>query len=827
MNFLKHSEIVVYNEVSNIMNHKNSPFSRALPTLRLALSISIVLASQAGFAAQNDKIHAFFADEHNTTPTTPTGNRILEIDIENMTLVNSIDVPGLTNHHADNGFNSKVYSVPKGSGYVNAVEIRKDEFGTTSMEVTKQIDLIHKPRSGDAYNKKFNVILMVARNRPMGSFINVETDEVVGTIGENVDCTLTDGTKLLSHADANTIAAATKYQCIHRDNGGDQVSGHPYWLTSDYAAIVDRTNRQISVYYVWQEGNQLKSRLVNHLKTRTSIHQIIPRDRTSLPGSEQADFYATEEGNLGGKFKYGIPHALIKMKLTQNGLKLIKRIDLARSQGRSSFIAKTIAKKCVEINKFYGEGSGFSAEFRRQQYKNLFWFAKIASYKNQDPTVEFPVECLSAKDNGGHNADFAPDNKRIYVGSAGGFMHIINVDRWMIENTVDTGGISFGNKNVKSGSGHTCFAANKGLAIVTNHTANYHTVINLLTQRKIKNITLPFANEGIFNANQSHTCYVDDGEDYYYNFWTDGGVFYRLNLASLTLAESLYTGGIPIQGNYLSLSSIQTIVPAIKFVVNNDTATSAGEEITIDVLSNDTGENLILAAVDDPQNGTVSIVNGLLKYTPNTGFSGIDNFWYGVTSGSEEQWAAVTVTVTSTLPPIKLKAFNDTATTTSDTAVTIDVLANDTGTGLAIGWFDTPENGTLAISNGKIVYTPNTGFIGSDDFWYEVVDSSGQTTWGYVSITVTQGGGNTTLAANDDIAEVAVGETVVIDVLANDAGTNIFISEVDDVWSGSATIVNNKVEYTAGNDAGVLELWYGISDSSGNIEWAKVTITIH
>jgi hypothetical protein len=325
-----HSKIIFITEVSNMKDHKNFPFSKTIPILSLALSISVIFASQAGFATPGDEVHAFFADEHNTAPSSPTGNRVLEIDIETMSLVNTLDVPGITNHHSDNGYNSKLYAVPKGSGYVNVVDLRKDEYGATSMELTKQVDLIHMPRSGDAYNEKFDVILMAARNRPMGSFINVNTDEVVGTIGENVDCELTDGTYLLDHADANTISGATKYQCEHSDYGGDQISGHPYWLTSDYAAIVDRTNRQISVYYVWEEGDQLKSRLVNHLKTRTSIHQIVPRDRTSLPVSQQADFYAVEEGNRGGYDTYGIPHALIKMKLTQDGLEFIKRIDLAR-----------------------------------------------------------------------------------------------------------------------------------------------------------------------------------------------------------------------------------------------------------------------------------------------------------------------------------------------------------------------------------------------------------------------------------------------------------------------------------------------------------------
>jgi len=804
--------------------HKNRATKNTLS--KLTLAISVVLASQAGFAAQNDKIHAFYADEHNVPTGSATGNRVVEIDIDSMSLVNTLAVPGITNHHADNSFKSKLYAVPKGSGYVNVVDLRKDQNGTTSMELTKKINLIHKPRSGDAYNKKFNVILMVARNRPMGSFINVETDEVVGTIGEGVDCKLTDGSMLLSHADANTHEGATKYQCAHKDFGGDQISGHPYWLTPDYAAIVDRTNRQISVYYVWEDAGQLKSRLVNHLKTRTSVHQIIPRDRTSLPVSEQADFYAIEEGNLGGTDVYGIPEALIKMKLTQNGLKLIKRIDLARSQGRSNYIAKTIARECVNINRYYGEGSGYSAGYRYRKYKNLFWWANIGSYNNEDSSVEFPVACISAKKGGGHNADFAPDNKHLYVGSAAGFMHIINVDRWKIENTVNTGGLSYGSSYVKSFSGHTCFAGSKNLAIVTNHAANYNTVINLATQRKIKNIQLPFSNEGIFNANQSHTCYVDDAQDYYYNFWTDGGVFYKIDLNDLTLADSLYVGGIPIQGNYLSLSSIQTTTPTVPFAANNDTAASAGEEITIDVLANDTGDNLVLAAVDPAQHGQVSIVNGQLDYTPTQGFSGTETIWYGVTSGTEWQWAAVTITVTSNVQPDPLKANKDTAITTANTQVTIDVLANDTGTGLTIGWFDNPSNGTLTVVNNEFLYTPNAGFVGTEDFWYEVVDAKGQTNWGNVVVTVGNGGGSTTLTANDDVATVSLNETVTIDALANDAGVDLVLADLDDTWTGSAEIVNNKIQYTAGNETASLELWYGVTDSSGNEEWAKVTITI-
>jgi len=461
-----------------------------------------------------------------------------------MKLVNTLDLPGLTNHHADNGFNSKLYTVPKNSGYVNAVEVRKDQNGTTSMLVSKKIDLIHMPRSGDAFNKKFNIILMAARNRPMGSFINVETDKVVGTIGEDVDCTLTTGEKLLSHSDANTIAGATKYQCVNSDHGEDQISGHPYWLTADYAAIIDRTNRQISVYYVWQDGSKLKSRLVNHLKTRTSVHQIVPRDRTALPGSQKADFYAIEEGNIGNASNYGIPEALIKMKLTTNGLQLVKRMDLQRAQATNRAKSDRILQACKDIyfqdrsilyppSMSFGDKGTWSFNQRKQAFQDLFTREGITySSASQSPYNDFPIECLHTGIPGGHNADFAPDNKHLFVGMAGGMMSVIDIDRMYLVNNVDAG--------ARSGPGHTCFSQKHNIAIVTNHKATHHRIIAYYDRAGVQGrptdggrITLENFNinkEGLIDTNQSHSCYVDEAGDSYYNFFTDGGVFIRLIL---------------------------------------------------------------------------------------------------------------------------------------------------------------------------------------------------------------------------------------------------------------------------------------------------------
>ena len=73
-------------------------------------------------------------------------------------------------------------------------------------------------------------------------------------------------------------------------------------------------------------------------------------------------------------------------------------------------------------------------------------------------------------------------------------------------------------------------------------------------------------------------------------------------------------------------------------------------------------------------------------------------------------------------------AGNDSASTKQDTAVTIDVLANDKdsdGTLGAITISSQPENGTATVVNGKISYTPASGFYGTDSFTYTVSDNDG------------------------------------------------------------------------------------------------------
>jgi VCBS repeat-containing protein len=100
--------------------------------------------------------------------------------------------------------------------------------------------------------------------------------------------------------------------------------------------------------------------------------------------------------------------------------------------------------------------------------------------------------------------------------------------------------------------------------------------------------------------------------------------------------------------NVVSVLSGASVNPT---VINADTArTGEDNSVIINVLANDTlaeGATLTPTIVSGPRNGTATVVDGTISYTPNANFSGTDSFAYTVTGGSTDPAPAnVTVTVT-------------------------------------------------------------------------------------------------------------------------------------------------------------------------------------
>ena len=95
-------------------------------------------------------------------------------------------------------------------------------------------------------------------------------------------------------------------------------------------------------------------------------------------------------------------------------------------------------------------------------------------------------------------------------------------------------------------------------------------------------------------------------------------------------------------------------------------------------------------------------------------------------------------------------AADDSATTSINTAVTIDVLSNDSDPNddaLSISGVGAPGDGTAAISGAQIAYTPTTDFTGTDTFTYTISDGSLSDT-ATVSVTVRADVGNCSIKDN-------------------------------------------------------------------------------
>lgn len=158
--------------------------------------------------------------------------------------------------------------------------------------------------------------------------------------------------------------------------------------------------------------------------------------------------------------------------------------------------------------------------------------------------------------------------------------------------------------------------------------------------------------------------------------------------------------------------------------------------VMLDVLGNDEdadGENLTITAVTQGANGAVAITDSgaTVTYTPNAGFTGLDEFTYTVSDGTDEASATVMVTVTEAPapPPVNAEpvATDDEAETDEGESVTIDVLANDSdpdGDRLTITMVTQSSYGSVSISadGTSVTYVPDADFSGEDQFMYTVSD---------------------------------------------------------------------------------------------------------
>lgn len=152
-------------------------------------------------------------------------------------------------------------------------------------------------------------------------------------------------------------------------------------------------------------------------------------------------------------------------------------------------------------------------------------------------------------------------------------------------------------------------------------------------------------------------------------------------------------------------------------------------------ISEGAGQIFVNRLTSPASKGTAEIISGgtLIRYTSNPDACGVDTFAYEVAgpSGSLD-----TATVTVTIPTSSPIAVGDTVETEESQALLINVLGNDTGSGLSLDSIGTPANGTAVIVGNGIRYTPTARFEGTDRFPYTARDVCGATATSWVEVHV-------------------------------------------------------------------------------------------
>ncbi|MGK7894199.1 MAG: Ig-like domain-containing protein [Xenococcus sp. (in: cyanobacteria)] len=204
----------------------------------------------------------------------------------------------------------------------------------------------------------------------------------------------------------------------------------------------------------------------------------------------------------------------------------------------------------------------------------------------------------------------------------------------------------------------------------------------------------------------------------------------------------------------ITVNGISEISPLL---ANLDNAqTYMNQNVTVDVLSNDTDEN---GASLDPNNititvdhsnalGTATVSNDQVIYTPSDGYLGNDSFTYTITDTNGETASATVNVAVMNRTPI---ANNDeiqpwynipmtfNVVTESDTSPFKAVIGSDTdpeGDTLTIVSVTNPSHGNISFDGQEVTYTPNSGYLGPDSFTYTISDDNGDTDEATVSITV-------------------------------------------------------------------------------------------
>ena len=231
---------------------------------------------------------------------------------------------------------------------------------------------------------------------------------------------------------------------------------------------------------------------------------------------------------------------------------------------------------------------------------------------------------------------------------------------------------------------------------------------------------------------------------------TDGTLTVPAGTASGTYTVTYTICEVLNPGN-CSTATTTVVVGAPAIQANGDTFTitnGANGGTTSSVLTNDSlnGQlnpsttsvtltwNTVPAGIQTNTDGTLTVPAGTASGTYTVTYTICE-----VLNPGNCSTATTTIVVHRTAVAVPV-AVNDMDTTPVNTPIVIDVLRNDTPHGITPHVTTTPANGTAVVNlDNTVTYTPNTNFVGTDTFLYELCNIDGVCVTATVTIRVTSG----------------------------------------------------------------------------------------
>lgn len=245
-----------------------------------------------------------------------------------------------------------------------------------------------------------------------------------------------------------------------------------------------------------------------------------------------------------------------------------------------------------------------------------------------------------------------------------------------------------------------------------------------------------------------------------------------------------------------------------------------GESLQFTLSGSDNDGDTLTYTVEDPSNGSINLDGAIATYTPDSGFTGEDIFYFSANDGLvESSLAKITIEVlkANSAPSVSDLSFSmNKQSTLSFTLEGIDVDGDELTYTL-----ENPANGTVSLNGSNVVYTPSEDYIGTDIFNYYANDGLLDSDPASISVSVIDNVApevsELNLSTNED-------ESLEFELSANDVEGAAITFEITQPQNGSATIENNIVIYSPQeNFNGVDTFLYRAYDDVG---YSTATISI-